>query len=121
GEPWIGCPRSALKRVLKDAEKLLDGEISMAYEQEAYLLKEEENSLKPADDSHCFSTEGLDIQEDFIHDFVHSIEEMGVITEQMSSENGPGQVEVNLKYDKALKATDDQVTFMKTFKQIART
>ncbi|PGZ93596.1 glutamine synthetase [Bacillus pseudomycoides] len=120
GEPWEGCPRSALKRLLSEAETLLGGNMYMAFEQEAYLLKEIDGKLEPADKSHCFSTEGIDIQEEFVQDFVCSLEKMSVQTEQISSEYGPGQLEINLKYAPALKAADDQVTFMHLFKQIAR-
>ncbi|QCJ42624.1 glutamine synthetase [Bacillus sp. S3] len=120
GDPWPGCPRSAFKRLLNEVESILGGKMNMAFEQEAYLLKEIDGQLVPADNSHCFSTEGADIQEDFIQEFVHSLEAMGVETEQLSSEFGPGQLEINLKYTNALKAADDQVTFMHLFKQIAR-
>ncbi|MFC7392859.1 glutamine synthetase family protein [Scopulibacillus cellulosilyticus] len=120
GDPWIGCPRNALKRLLNELESTLGGTLYMAYEQEAYLLKEEDGKRIPADNSHCFSTDGIDIQEEFVQSFVHALEEMGVKTEQISSEYGPGQLEVNLKYAPALKATDDQVTFMHMFKQLAR-
>lgn len=120
GDPWPGCPRSAFKRLLNEVESLLGGKMYMAFEQEAYLLKEVDGQLVPADQSHCFSSEGADMQEDFIQDFVYSLEAMGVQTEQVSSEYGPGQLEVNLRYASALKAADDQVTFMHLFKQIAR-
>jgi glutamine synthetase len=120
GEPWNGCPRGALKRLLAEVESLLGGNMNMAFEQEAYLLKEENGKLVTADSSHCFSIDGTDIQEDFIQEFVYSLEAMGVETEQISSEYGPGQLEINLKYTTALKATDDQVTFKHLFKQIAR-
>ncbi|MDR6998947.1 glutamine synthetase family protein [Neobacillus niacini] len=120
GDPWHGCPRNALKRLLKEVESLLGGKVNMAFEQEAYLLKEADGQLVTADNSHCFSSEGADIQEDFIQDFVYALEEMGVETEQISSEFGPGQLEINLKYTNALKAADDQVTFAHLFKQIAR-
>lgn len=120
GDPWPGCPRNALKRLLKEVESILGGTLNMAYEQEAYLLREVDGKLVPADDSHCFSTDGVDIQEDFVQEFVHSLDSMGVKTEQISSEYGPGQLEINLRYAPALKATDDQVTFQHLFKQIAR-
>lgn len=120
GDPWHGCPRGALKRLLNEVETLLGGKMNMAFEQEAYLLKEQDGELVPADNSHCFSIEGADIQEDFIQEFVYSLENMGVETEQLSSEYGPGQLEINLKYTNALKAADDQVTFMHLYKQIAR-
>jgi glutamine synthetase len=120
GDPWPGCPRNALKRLLAEVESVMGGRMYMAYEQEAYLLREENGQLVPADDSHCFSSDGVDIQEDFVQSFVHSLEAIGVRTEQISSEYGPGQLEVNLRYAPALKATDDQVTFKQVFKQIAR-
>ena len=120
GDPWPGCPRSALKRLLGEVETLLGGKMYMAFEQEAYLLKEVDGKLLPADQSNCFSIDGADIQEEFIHRFVHSLEAMGVRTEQISSEYGPGQLEVNLRYAPALKAADDQVTFARLFKHIAR-
>lgn len=119
GNPWNGCPRSTLKRLLNKVEQVLGGKLHMAYEQEAYLLKEEEGTRISADQSHCFSTVGVDVQEDFVQDFVFALEKMGVVTEQISSEYGPGQLEVNLRYANALKATDDQVTFAHLFKQIA--
>jgi len=120
GDPWPGCPRGALKRLLQEVESLLGGKLFMAFEQEAYLLKDVDGKLMPADQSHCFSIEGVDIQESFLHGFVHALEAMHVKTEQISSEYGPGQLEINLQYAPALKAADDQVTFMHVFKQIAR-
>ncbi len=120
GDPWPRCPRNVLKRLLEEVETLLGGTMFMAFEQEAYLLKEVDGELEPADQSHCFSSDGADIQEDFIQEFVYSLEAMGVETEQISSEFGPGQLEINLKYAPALKAADDQVTFAHLFKQIAR-
>lgn len=120
GDPWPGCPRNALKRLLGEVESLLGGKMYMAFEQEAYLLKEVNGQLVPADQSHCFSIDGTDIQEEFIQRFVHSLEAMGVKTEQISSEFGPGQLEINLRYAPALKAADDQVTFARLFKHIAR-
>ncbi len=120
GDPWAGCPRTVLKRLLQEVESLLGGTMHMAFEQEAYLLTDVDGELQPADGSLCFSTDGADIQEAFLQDFVYSLEAMGVATEQFSSEYGPGQLEINLKYAPALKATDDQVTFKQLFKHIAR-
>lgn len=121
GNPWEGCPRGVLKKLLKETEELLGGKLFMVYEQEAYLMKEnEEGNFIPADNSACFSSDGLDIQEEFVQDFIETMGKMGVETEQMSSEYGPGQVEINLKYDECLKATDDQVTFKQLFKHLAR-
>jgi len=120
GNPWPGCPRNALKRLLREVESELGGSLHLAYEQEAYLLKEENGERVPADHSHCFSSDGVDIQETFIQEFVYALEKMGIETEQISSEYGPGQLEINLKYAPALTATDQQVTYLHVFKQVAR-
>ena len=83
GNPWDGCPRGVLKKLLKETEDLLGGKLFMVYEQEAYLMKEDENrNLIPADNSACFSADGLDIQEDFIQNFVETMGQMGIGTDQ---------------------------------------
>ncbi|WP_244943870.1 glutamine synthetase family protein [Siminovitchia fortis] len=119
GEPWKGCPRQALKRVLKEAEAELGGIINLAFEQEAYLLNEVGGTLVTADTTHCFSIEGIQMQEKFLHDFVKAMEKAGVKVEKISSEYGPGQFEINLKHASAVRAADEQVLFMQLFKQIA--
>lgn len=121
GEPWAGCPRQTLKKFIKKAEGLLGGKINMAFEQEAYLLREVNGKLVTADDTHCFSIEGIQMQEVFLHDFVEAMEASGITIEKISSEYGPGQYEINLKYSPALRAADEQVSFMQLFKQIALT
>lgn len=119
GNPWAGCTRLALKRILEEAEAILGGKIYMAFEQEGYLLKEEDGELKTVDETHCFSLEGLQLQEAFLHDFVQAMEQSGIGIEKISSEYGPGQFEINLLHKQALRAADEQVMFMQLFKQIA--
>jgi glutamine synthetase len=119
GDPWEGCSRTVLRNVIKEAETLLGGTIYVGFEQEAYLLKEHDGTLSPADNSNCFSTNGLDIQEDFIHSFISSLHAAGIEVVQVSSEYGPGQLEINLNYSDAMTACDHQITFMQLFKQVA--
>src|SRR5690625_1672756 len=119
GEPWEVCPRLLLQRILSEAKQELGGTINMAFEQEGYLLQDNEGELSPVDSTHCFSIEGLQTQEQFIHNFVEAMEASGAIIEKITSEYGPGQLEINLRYAEALKAADDQVSFMQLFKQIA--
>lgn len=119
GEPWFGCPRQTLKKVLKEAEETLGGNMQMAFEQEAYLLREVDGQLVTADETHCFSIEGIQMQEKFLHEFVEAMEAARINIEKISSEYGPGQYEINLKHKPALQAADEQVNFMQLFKQIA--
>ncbi|MGM8364487.1 glutamine synthetase family protein [Virgibacillus sp. W0181] len=119
GDAWFGCPRQTLKKVLKEAEEVLGGKMHMAFEQEAYLLREVDGNLVTADDTHCFSIEGIQLQEKFLHEFVDAMEAARIGVEKISSEYGPGQYEINLKHKPALKAADEQVNFMQLFKQVA--
>ena len=93
----------------------------MVYEQEAYLLKEEKTViwflLIAVHASH--QTVWI-FKKNSYRSFIETMAEMGVETEQMSSEFGPGQVEINMEYNNCLKATDDQVTFKQLFKHLAR-
>src|SRR5699024_8918254 len=59
GEPWEGCPRLTLKEIVSEAESILGGKMNMAFEQEAYLLRENDGKLVTADDTHCFSIKGI--------------------------------------------------------------
>lgn len=119
GNPWEGCPRIALKRVIEEAEEVLDGKLLMAFEQEAYLLTEVDGEIVTVDNTHCFSLEGLQMQEVFLHEFVQAMEQSGISIEKISSEYGPGQFEINLLHKPALRAADEQLIFMQLFKQIA--
>ena len=99
GNPWVGCPRGMLKKLLKQAEDVLGGKLNMVFEQEAYLLKEVEGKFIPADNSACFSTEGLDYQEEFMQTFIRTMTDMGIDIEQVSSECWTRLIEINCKYD----------------------
>lgn len=120
GRPWEGCPRSALKRLLNQAQKDLGGTLNAAYEPEGMLFKSEGGHLVPADSSKCFSIEGVEVQAGFIKRVVDSLESMGIPVVQISSEYGPGQYEINLKYGPVLQATDAMVTFKHVFKTLGR-
>lgn len=119
GEPWEGCPRLTLKKLLAEAEEVLGGTINMAFEQEGYLLENIDGKIKPVDETPCFSAEPIQTQERFLHNFVEAMENSGAEIEKITSEYGPGQLEINLRYAEALKAADDQVSFMQLFKQLA--
>ena len=119
GEPWFGCPRQTLKKTLAEAEEIMGGKMYMAFEQEAYLLREVDGELVTADGTHCFSIEGIQLQEKFLHEFVEAMESAKIQIEKISSEYGPGQYEINLKHKPALRAADEQVNFMQLFKQVA--
>src|SRR5699024_7218811 len=54
-----------------------------------------------------------------LHEFVEAMEASNITVEKISSEYGPGQYEINLKYSPAIKAADEQVSFMQLFKQVA--
>src|SRR5207244_5911902 len=59
GQPWDNCPRAFLKRmVARAAEAGLSPRA--AFEYEFYLARKTEAGYEPADDSLCFSSDGMD-------------------------------------------------------------
>ncbi|MHB1416687.1 MAG: glutamine synthetase family protein [Chloroflexota bacterium] len=119
GRPFEGCLRSILKRIIADAER--QGiHFQVACELEGYLLRKEDGRYGPADWSKCFTTDGLDIQEDIIHEVSQTLEQMGISVEKVTAEYGPAQIEMNMHHTDPLRAADDCITYKEAWRAIAR-
>ena len=59
GEPWENCPRSFLKRMAERAARAGIA-VQAGFEHEFYLARESGGQFVPADDSLCFSSDGMD-------------------------------------------------------------
>jgi len=119
GKPWEGDPRGGLARSLSDLER--DGMIvQAAYEGEAYLVRKTDTGYLPADNSKCFTADGLDIQSSVLNGIFRSMRQMNIGAEKATAEYGPGQYEVNLEHQPLLKACDSFLTFKQTWRAIAR-
>src|SRR5437660_1088247 len=74
GQPWEACPRTFLKRMLSRlAEQGMRAEA--AIEHEFYLARKEDGKYVPADSSLCYSSIGLDEQDEVIDAILEALED----------------------------------------------
>jgi glutamine synthetase len=119
GKPWQGCPRNALQKMLKEVEEM-GFQLKMACETEGSLVRKEGSEYIPADFSKCFTTDGLDIQDELLQEVVFCLEKMGILIDKMTAEYAPGQYEVNLAPANPLKAAEDLITYKEIWRALAR-
>ncbi len=123
GEPFLGDPRTNLKRILKQMEDMGFNSFNVGVEPEFYLFKCDENGkpiLEFNDSGSYFDLAPLDGSENCRHDIVLELEKMGYPVEVSHHEVGPGQNEINFCYSDALETCDRVQTYKQVVKQIAR-
>ncbi|OEF97466.1 type I glutamate--ammonia ligase [Desulfuribacillus alkaliarsenatis] len=122
GTPFEGCPRTQLKKVLKEAADL-GYELNMGPEGEFFLFHTDEKG-RPTFDIHdhagYFDLSPIDNGEDARRDIVLTMKKMGFQIEASHHEVAPGQHEIDFKYDEALRTADKWVTFRDVVKNIAK-
>ena len=107
GTPFAGDPRYVLKKVVKEAAQM--GYLfEVGPECEFFLFNTDENAGP------------LDGGENARRDIVMNLEEMGVIIEASHHEMAPAQHEIDLRYNEALEAADNIMTFKLAARTIAR-
>lgn len=122
-EPFIGDPRSNLKRVLKDMENMGYSNFNLGTEPEFFLFKMDEfgnPTTKLNDKGGYFDLAPLDLGENTRREIVLEMEKMGFEVEAAHHEVAPGQHEVDFKYADALEAAGNIQTFKLIVKTIAR-
>ena len=118
GEPWGACPRSFLERMIERAR----GEgfaLKAAFEIVFTLARQDGDGYAPLDHSPCFSTIGMDGAAPVMGEIVEALVAQGVSPEQYYAELGPGQQELPIRYDDALRAADHQITVRETARGVA--
>ncbi|KKB38874.1 type I glutamate--ammonia ligase [Bacillus thermotolerans] len=123
GTPFLGDPRSNLKRILKEMEELGFSNFNLGPEPEFFLFKLDakgEPTLELNDNGGYFDLAPTDLGENCRRDIVLELEEMGFEVEASHHEVAPGQHEIDFKYADALTACDDIQTFKLVVKTIAR-
>lgn len=113
GSDWGGCTRSVLKRAIADAAAL-DIEVMAAFESEFYIAEQSLDGPVPWQNGPCYSSAGLDRASSVVYDIVDNLIAQGIVVEQAINEYGPGQQEIAIKYDKALRAADLHLKFRDT-------
>jgi len=120
-EPFVGDPRTNLKRVVKEAEEL--GLIMNAGPECEFFLflvdQQGQPLLHTQDQAAYFDLAPLDLGEDARRDIVCTLEDMGFEIEASHHEVAPGQHEIDFKYGPALKIADDIMTYKLVVRAIA--
>src|SRR5947209_424690 len=119
GEPWSGCPRTALRRVVERAAGM-GVEFQLGFEPEGFLVRPSHGELEFVGAPQFATLDGLDVAPEFRRELLAYLAEAGIEVLQWSEEYGPGQIEVNLRHGPALRSADTLVSFKHAFRAIAR-
>jgi glutamine synthetase len=118
GADWDAYPRTFLKRVVaRAAEQGIEGRA--AFEYEFYLAREVDGRFVPADDSLCFSSDGMDRAGPVIHEVMDALDRQGFRPQQYYPELGPGQQELSIDHAPLLTAADRQIAVRETVRAVA--
>lgn len=118
GKAWKYCPRGFIRKMIKKAAQK-GFQLKAAFENEFYLLKKDENDLKPSDNTPFASSHAMDVNGEIINQIIEVLVRQGMQVQQYYPESGPGQQEITIKYADALKACDNQIAYRETVKAVA--
>jgi glutamine synthetase len=120
GELWACYPRTFLKRMAARAAAA-GMEVRAALEYEFYLAREAEGGrFVPADDSLCFSTDGMNRAGPFVTEVLEALDRLGLAPRQYYPELGPGQQELSVQHAPLLAAADRQIAVRETVRGVAQ-
>lgn len=117
GEPFIGDPRNALMRVLKQAEDM-GYTYKTGMEMEFFLLRADA-SHSPLDEAGYFDMT-TDNARSIRRKMINTLEKMGIHVDSTHSEIGHGQHEIDFRYTKALMAADQMMMARVALKSLAQ-
>ncbi len=120
-EPFSGCPRSTLKKVIAEAREM--GLEMFAGSEPEFFLFEKNEKGEPTTVTHdkggYFDLSPVDMGENARRDIVMALEEMGFDVEASHHEVAPGQHEIDFKYTPVLRTADNIATFKFVTKTVA--
>lgn len=121
GKPFAGDPRHVLRKAIQHAEKL-GYTLNVGPECEFFLFNKDEKgypTLESFDRGGYFDLGPNDIGEVTRKDIVLTLEQMGFEIEASHHECAPGQHEIDFKYENAMHAADNIMTFKQTVKAVS--
>jgi len=118
GSFFEGCPRSNLKRVVKEVEEK-GFEFKVGTEAEFFILKYEGGKISTSDHGSYFDLLPLDLEESLRRDMVIALEELGFNIEASHHEVAPSQHEIDFEYGDALKIADNLINLKLVVKNLA--
>lgn len=110
-------PRTALQRVLAKAAGL-GFEVRIGFEVEFYLLDAQTKQPRHQD-IQCYGLARAAEYEDVLGPMRNDLIALGIPIEAANTEYAPGQVEINVRYDEAMRTADNAVLFRNAVKEIA--
>lgn len=120
GEPFIGCPRMTLKKVIALAAQR---GVQMKAGPEAEFFLFQMRNGAPTTETHdaasYFDLSPVDMGESVRREIVLALEGMGFSVEAAHHEVAPGQHEIDLRYDDVLTTADNISTFRFVVKNVA--
>ncbi|MCR5490590.1 MAG: type I glutamate--ammonia ligase [Bacilli bacterium] len=119
GTPFSGDPRYILKQQIKRVTERGFGGVHVGFEPEFYLFKLDEKgdpTMNFADKASYFDNSPVDGAEYVRRDITLELGKLGFSVEANHHEVGPGQNEINARYDDVLASCD----YVQTFKQVAK-
>lgn len=123
GTPFVGDPRGVLKRVLKKAADMGYDSFNVGPEAEFFLFQTDEEgkpTTKTNDEAGYFDLGPLDHGEGTRREICMALEQMGFEIEASHHEVAEGQHEIDFKYEEALHAADNIMTFKLAVKTLAQ-
>ncbi len=118
GKPFEGDPRYILRKSLDKIAKH-GYEYNVGPEPEFFIIAEDEDgNIVPHDNGTYFDVEPVDQGTDFRRKLVMDLEALNFDIEVSHHEVGPGQHEIDFKFDKAMKTADAVITFKQAIKAI---
>ncbi len=122
GTPFVGDPRYVLKRTLKRAEEM-GYTFNVGPEMEFFLFEADDKGLptsRTADAAGYFDMAPIDHGGNVRREICLMLEEMGFEIEASHHEVAEGQHEIDFKYEEALTAADNILTFRMAVKTISQ-
>jgi glutamine synthetase len=118
-KPYAADPRWFLRRMV-DRAAAMGLQVVAAFEPEWSLaVLDGSGGWVPADQSRCFSTQGMNDQAQVIDDLVGALEAQGLQVEQYYPELGWGQQELSISHRPALQAADRHLLYRETVRAVA--
>ena len=123
GTPFVGDPRGTLKRVLQRAKDMGYDAFNVGPEAEFFLFQTDDEgrpTTKTNDEAGYFDLGPLDHGEGTRREICMALEQMGFEIEASHHEVAAGQHEIDFKYEEALHAADNIMTFKLAVKTLAQ-
>ena len=117
GSTCVMAPRDVLKAVIAKANAM-GYRPMIGFEVEFYLI-DPTTGLPRDSDIQCYSPLRSNVDEAVIAPIRNGLTEMGMVIEASNTEYGPGQFEINVQYDEALRTADNAALFRHCVKDIA--